>query len=243
MAQKNFPPLMILAGGLGTRLGAKHSAAPKAMVEVNGRPFIDHQLSLLHSKGINNIVLCLGHRAEQIIEFVGDGGRFGLAVEYSLDDIDKKKLVGTGGAVLKASKLTGSPFAVLYGDSYLDIDYLPMMQAFEQSHKAALISVYRNKNHGVPSNMQVEDGQVMAYDKMKPGANMEHIDYGLSIFSEGAFSRFLPGQSFDLSEVVQDLIKQNLLGAYETAVPFHEVGTEQGINELETYLQKKQITP
>ena len=92
-------PVAILAGGMGTRLYPLTERIPKALVEINGEPFLAHQLRLLGARGIERVVLCIGQHGERIREYVGDGARFGLAVEYSFDGL---ALLGTAGAVRNA---------------------------------------------------------------------------------------------------------------------------------------------
>src|ERR1035438_10214495 len=113
-------PVAILAGGLATRLRPITETMPKALIEVNGEPFLAHQLRLLSSNGITRVVLCVGHRGSQIQDYAGDGGRFGLQVEYSFDG---PRLLGTAGAIRPALPLLGNAFHVLYGDSYLPCNY------------------------------------------------------------------------------------------------------------------------
>ena len=90
------------------------------MLEIKGRPFIDYQLKWLKKSGITNIVLCVSHLGQKILEYVKDGSSYDLQVNYAWDG---KKLLGTGGAVKNALPLLGKTFYVLYGDSFLSIDY------------------------------------------------------------------------------------------------------------------------
>ena len=107
-------PVAILSGGLATRLGSLTEKVPKALLPVNGEPFVAHQLRLLAAAGVKHVVLCVGHLGELIQEFVGDGTRFGLTVEFSFDG---PVLLGTAGAVKIALPRLGPQFFVLYGDS------------------------------------------------------------------------------------------------------------------------------
>jgi len=145
-----MPPLALLAGGLATRLRPLTATIPKALVEVAGEPFIAHQLRLLRREGVSRVVMCTGYRGEQIAEYVGDGGRFGLTVEYSQDG---DRLLGTGGALKKALPLLGAEFLVMYGDSYLDIPFAPVVAAFRASHAKGLMVVYRNEGRYDKSNV------------------------------------------------------------------------------------------
>src|SRR5271165_5405998 len=120
-------PVAILCGGLATRLRPMTETIPKALIELNGEPFIAHQLRLLSSRGIKRAVLCVGYRGEMIEEFVGDGAPFGLHAEVLFDG---PTLLGTAGAVRRALPLLGENFFVLYGDSYLPCDYSAVASAF-----------------------------------------------------------------------------------------------------------------
>src|SRR3954447_19941785 len=99
-------PVIILAGGVGTRLGEITKTIPKALVELNGEPFLAHQLRLLRAKGVERVVLCISHFGELIRDYAGDGGRFGLEIAYSFDG---PVLLGTAGAIRKALPLVDGP--------------------------------------------------------------------------------------------------------------------------------------
>src|SRR5438034_10495377 len=120
-------PVAVLAGGLATRLGVLSAARPKSLVPVAGRPFVDHQLELLHRRGLRRVVFCLGHLGDQVVAHVGDGSRYGLDVDYSFDG---PRPLGTAGALRQAARLLGDVFWVLYGDSYLDFAYAAAFEAF-----------------------------------------------------------------------------------------------------------------
>lgn len=233
--------VLILAGGLGTRLSAINPGLPKSMVAVSGQPFVARQLRLLKQQGVREVVLCVGHEAGPLVDFVGDGSRFGMVVQYSYDGETGQtgQLLGTGGALLKASKLVQSPFAVLYGDSWLEVDFEPIIETYFRLGKPALMTVYRNENRLIPSNLKIVDQLVAAYDKERPSADMVHVDFGLSIFSKQAFAGFTEQESFDLSRVVQRLIAAGDLACYEVSQRFYEVGTPEGLKELEEHLKQQ----
>src|SRR6478609_5381766 len=127
-------PVALLAGGLATRLRPITQTIPTALIELAGRPFIDHQLALLHRNGVRTVVLCLGHLGEQVREHCGDGSGYGLRLRYSFDG---EKLMGTGGALARAAPMLGEwpgdALWVMYGDSYMDIEYPAVLDAFVRS--------------------------------------------------------------------------------------------------------------
>src|SRR5215218_1596547 len=120
----------LLAGGLATRLRPITETVPKALVELAGKPFIDHQLALLRRNGIRRVVMCLGHLGERVREHCGDGSRYGMDLRYSFDG---DTLMGTGGALVRAADLLDETFWVMYGDSYMDIDYRAVLAHFART--------------------------------------------------------------------------------------------------------------
>ena len=225
--------MAILAGGRATRLRPLTETKPKAMVEVNGRPFIQHQIALLRANGLRDIVMCTGHLGEQIECFVGDGARFDVRVWYSSDG---DTLLGTAGALRKAKKWLDSPFFVLYGDSYLDVDYQEIYRRFVQSGEQALMTVYRNRGRWDVSNVVFAEGQVRKYDKQNPSPDMEYIDYGLSVLTPEILEAIPDNRASDLAAVYHSLVGEGRLAGLEVFNRFYEIGTHKGLRELEEHL-------
>lgn len=225
----------ILAGGLATRLRPLTEAIPKSLVEINGEPFVWHQLRLLRGYGAGHVVLCLSHLGEQVQESVGDGREFGLDVDYSFDGT---MLLGTAGALKRALPLLGESFFVLYGDSYLPIDLRAVETAFHASGKAGLMTVYANHGQWDSSNVELAAGQIVAYDKKLRTERMRHIDYGLGVFRSEAFDMVPGGKPWDLAVLYQDLLRAGKLAAFEAPQRFYEIGSFSGIAELSSYLRQ-----
>jgi N-acetyl-alpha-D-muramate 1-phosphate uridylyltransferase len=222
-------PVAILAGGLAKRLRPITELIPKALVDVEGEPFINHQLRLLSSRGIQRVVLCVQYRGDLIQEAVGDGSRFGLHVEYSYDG---SELLGTAGAIKKAIPLLGESFFVLYGDSYLPCDYCRIQSVFEDSRRLALMTVFKNDGQWDKSNVEFSAGSMISYDKEKQTANMRHIDYGLGAFNRAAFDFVSDSHANDLAALYQRLLNKGELAAYEVMERFYEIGSFTGLDEL-----------
>jgi N-acetyl-alpha-D-muramate 1-phosphate uridylyltransferase len=222
----------ILAGGLAKRLRPVTKLIPKALVDVQGEPFIHHQLRLLAARGVKRVVLCLQYRGELIKETVGDGKRFGLDVEYSFDGPD---LLGTGGAIKRALPLLENSFFVLYGDSYLPCDYCRIQAAYEESRQSALMTVFKNDGQWDKSNVEFSNGRIIAYDKENQTPGMQYIDYGLGVFSCRAFEVVPEGQAYDLAYLYQRLSAGGELAACEVQERFYEIGSFAGLEELRHY--------
>ena len=203
------------------------------LLPVAGKPFLAHQLELLRKQGVTHVVLCLGYLGEMVERDFGDGSAWGVKVEYSFDG---PVLLGTGGALQKALPLLGEKFFVLYGDSYLPIDFQPVADCFERSGKSGLMTVFHNQGRFDTSNVWFKDGEIKVYDKKNRLPQMEHIDYGLSVLSAAAFREYPQGTAFDLSEVMARLVARRQLAGFEVQERFYEIGSPSGLAELEGLL-------
>ncbi len=224
--------LAILAGGLATRLYPKTLTIAKSMIEVAGKPFIGHQLELLNSKGIKNVVLCLGNLHKEITDYVGDGKKFGLNVKYSFDG---EKPAGTGGAVVNALDLLSDPFMLMYGDSFLNIDFIDIIEYFKNRHESGLMTVLRNEDKWDKSNIDFKDSKIIRYEKTIEG-KFSFIDYGVSMLRKKTLKIYSKGFGFDIAEVFQNLIKSGDLLGFEVFERFYEIGSFSGIEETEKYI-------
>jgi N-acetyl-alpha-D-muramate 1-phosphate uridylyltransferase len=233
-------PVAILAGGLATRLRPATERIPKALIHVADQPFLTHQLRLLHKSGIRKAVLCLGYRGEMIEQEFGDGRGAGVELSYSFDG---PELLGTGGALKKALPLLGRHFFVLYGDSYLPIDYAAPARAFVASRKLGLMTVFRNEGRWDTSNVWFQDGAIRSYSKNERTPEMQHIDYGLGILSATALEPWASHEAFDLADVYRDLISRNELAGFEVTQRFYEIGSPEGLAELDAILRRNQLSP
>jgi len=231
-------PVVILAGGLATRLYPVTRTIPKALILVNGRPFIDHQLALLKEKGVTEVILCVGYLGSTIEEFVGNGFLWGLEVQYSYDG---DKLLGTGGAIKKAVELLPDAFMILYGDSYLDIDFKPVVQRFYVDNLPVLMTVYRNQNALDVSNILMKDDRILKYNKNDRDPAMEYIDYGLIVIRKETFDKYPSHEPFDLALVLSQSVDAGLVAAYEVEQRFYEIGSVQGKKETENYIRNRTV--
>lgn len=230
----SLPPVAILAGGLATRLRPLTERVPKVLLPVAGKPFLAHQLELLRRQGITRAVLCLGYLGEMVQRAFGDCSSDGVKLEYSFDG---PVLLGTGGALKRALPMLGEEFFVLYGDSYLPIDFRPIADFFERSGKLGLMTVFQNEGRFDTSNVVFGDGEIKVYDKKNKAPEMRHIDYGLSLFKSPAFDQWPGDKPFDLADVMQSLVAGEQLAGYEVKERFYEIGSHEGLAELEALLR------
>ena len=229
-------PVAILAGGLATRLHPITETIPKALVDVADVPFIVRQLNYLHTQGIRRVVLCIGYLGTMVQVAVGDGSQFGLEVSYSADG---PSLLGTGGAIRQALPLLGKEFFVMYGDSFLPVNFVPIEKAFFKSKKAALMTVLENGNRWDKSNVLFRNGEIVEYNKHAPRPEMAFIDYGLAVLNSRALESYSSGRAFDLADVYHTLSLTGELAGYEVHERFYEIGSHGGLKETEMYFVNK----
>ena len=230
---RNMLPAAILAGGLAKRLGTLTEKIPKSLILIDGEPFVAHQLRLLQRSGIQHVILCVGHLGEQIEQAVGNGSRFGVDVTYSYDGAI---LRGTAGAIRTALPKLGESFFVMYGDSYLACDYAAIEQEFLRSRKLGLMTIFRNDGQWDASNVEFEEGRILAYNKKNRTPCMRYIDYGLGVFHAEVFARI---GAADLADVYAELLQAGELAGLEVQERFYEIGSPGGLQEMKTFLSRR----
>jgi len=225
----------ILAGGLATRLKDVSNGVPKSLVKVAGKPFIFYQLENLYSQNVRQIVICVGHGANEIINAVGDGSFFGLNIKYSFDGPNQ---LGTLGAVKNALPLLGENFFVMYGDTLLAVDFNSVLQTYIKAHKKALMTIFENNGKWDASNVLFDGCHLKEYSKRAPSLEMRHIDYGLSVLSADLFQINISNSTGDLGDLFSYLAKINELGAFVVNRRFYEIGTPESLSETEKYIKQ-----
>jgi MurNAc alpha-1-phosphate uridylyltransferase len=224
-------PVCILAGGLGTRLGEHVRDTPKPLLDVAGEPFLLHQLRDLAACGARRVVLCVGFLGERIEARIGPE-RFGIEIAYVYDG---PSLAGTAGAIRGALPVLGDAFLVLYGDTYLTVDYAAFERAFLAAGTLGMMAVLRNEGRWDRSNVVLEEGRVALYDKAGQDPRMLWIDYGLGAYRAQA----LDGGEGDLSAIQARLATVGEMAAFEATERFHEIGTPDALAETDAFLRRR----
>jgi len=229
----------VLMGGLGTRLKDYTKTCPKALVEVNGRPFFDYQLDLLIAWGFRKFVFLIGYKADMVEEYYGDGSSRGISISYSYDG---EKLLGTGGAVRRACKYLEDDFLLIYGDSFMDIDYAETLYRYERGKAEgarALMTVLRNNNRFDKSNVIMSDGRLTLYDKHNPTPDMDYIDYGVCMYEKSLFESFPEDEAFDIATIQHELSVKGEMVPQIVTKRFYEIGSPESLAEFSGYANKR----
>jgi len=227
---------VILAGGLGTRMRPLTETCPKTLLPAHGRPFAYYQLQWLASQGVTEIIYSIGHQGEMVRRYWAGEPWPVPSIRY----VDEgEQLRGTAGALRLARDegVLAESFFVIYGDSFLPVEFSPVWRAFQASGQPALMTVLRNEGRWDRSNVIYQPGRVMLYDKAAaPG--MQYIDYGLSCFRRDAFDHHTPA---DLAALFHDLSLQGRLAAFQVHERFYEIGSPAGLHDFEQYIEGCEI--
>lgn len=235
-ASLNLPPVALLGGGLATRLRPMSETIPKALVDVAGKPMALRQVELLRSKGIRQVVWCVGYLGEMIQALLGDGSAYGISIAYSFDG---DRLLGTGGALKKALPLLGPEFFVLYADAYLDCDYRALFGAYRAANMPGLMTIFRNENRLDRSNVIFENGRILRYDKRNHVPKMCYIDYGLSVLRADVFKDIPDGEPWDLADIYSQMAQRGEITGYQVYHRFYEVGSLESLEEARRHFEKQ----
>ncbi|MCR5266951.1 MAG: HAD-IIIA family hydrolase [Lachnospiraceae bacterium] len=227
--------VVVLMGGLGTRLKEYTKECPKSLVRVGSRPFFDYELELLKQWGFRRFLFLIGYQADMIEDYYGDGKGQGISIEYCMDG---EKLLGTGGAVRRALPYLDEDFLLIYGDSFMDINYEETVYRYykgKETGSRALMTVLKNHDRFDKSNVIFEDGKIVLYDKHNTTPEMEYIDYGVCMYERALFEDYEEDKAFDIAEIQTALSKEGKLTAHVVTKRFYEIGSPESLHEFEEY--------
>jgi N-acetyl-alpha-D-muramate 1-phosphate uridylyltransferase len=229
---------LVLAGGLGRRMLPATDSMPKCLLPVAGHPFVDWQLAWLASEGVRDVLYSIGYRGEVVRRHLGDGSRFGLGIRY----VDEgARLRGTAGALRLALDLgvADSHFFVVYGDSYLPVSLRQVEEVYSGQDAPVLMTVYRDPD-GLERPNAIFDGRMVTrYQKglEDPPPEMRYVDYGLSVWERNVVDSMVAEDAVaDLADVFAALSGCGKLGGFEACERFYEIGSPQGLKDLESRL-------
>ena len=228
--------MIIICGGFATRLGNLAKTIPKSMIDINGKTFLEHQIQNLKKNKIKDIILCVGHLSEKIEEYFGNGKKFGVNIKYSYD---KDKPLGPIGAVKNAEKLLDDEFFIMYGDSYLSIDFQDVYKFFKNHDKPALMVVYKNMDKYDKSNLIIKDNLAIGYGEKQRNSEMIYIDYGTSILTKNLLKNVPKDTFFSTGDFFSKLIENRDLLTYEVKNRFYHIGNPDALAELRKYIKSQ----
>jgi NDP-sugar pyrophosphorylase family protein len=230
--------MVILCGGLATRLGHHVKAIPKSMIPIEGKPFLEYQIENLKNHSIKDIILCIGHLWDKIENYFGDGSNFGVNIKYNHDG---KKLLGPIGAVKNAEHMLDDIFFIMYGDSYLFVNFNRVQSSFIKYDKPGMMVVYKNNNKYDKSNLLVEGNMVVGHKEKHKIKEMNYIDYGTSILRKDVLELVPKNTYYSTETFFSNLIDKRQLLAFEVKERFYHIGNPDALKEFNEYIKNNKL--
>lgn len=226
---------LILAAGLGTRIRPLFVGVPKAMVDVNGRPFLVYLLEHLKANGVKEVVLAVGFLANKIRHYFGDGKSFGMKIIYSEGHLP----LGTAGEIKLAEPHLANRFFVINGDTYLPINYKKVLEFHKRNCARVTIVLSRAKREMLGGRVGVgTDGLIESFEEEGAGSRRGWINAGLYVFEKNFVDLIPKGKRTSLEhECFPKCIEDNLLYGYKTDRNFMDVGTPEAYHKLARFLR------
>jgi NDP-sugar pyrophosphorylase family protein len=223
---------VLLVGGLGTRLQPLLPSTPKPLAPVGDVPFLELLVLQLQSQGIRRLVMCTGHRAEQIEEKFGDGRKWGVSIEYSREF----QPLGTAGALKLAENFLKktSDFLVLNGDSFLEFDFCEFLRLHRKHDAIATIAVHKVPDASRYGTVQVDpNDKVIAFCEKKNTGAPGLINGGVYLFNQKAL-QYLPDEPSSLEKDVFPRLLEHGVYAAEQEGMFIDIGTPEDYVRAQT---------
>jgi NDP-sugar pyrophosphorylase family protein len=225
------PPVVILAGGLGTRISSISTTTPKALLQIAGKPFLEWKISELKRSGVEKIYLLTGYLSEKIEHYISLN-KFDLEIEIIRD---KPKNQGTARSLLNAlDHIMEDQFVLTYADNLLPLQISKFTHVLSQSRCRMVVSTWRGQADNF--NADVLNNFVYEYSKTsKP--HFKFLDFGYTFISKEAISHFQSTDVQDLGEVFAELASKGMLEAHVTSDKYFEIGTPKTLLEAQTFLE------
>lgn len=224
---------IIVAGGRGTRLGALTADRPKALLEIGGRPFIDHLVTAVAGQGFDRILLLLGYRADLIERHVDDVGAWGLDVECVATDPDDQ----TGRRFQAAMDRIEERFLFLYCDNLWPMPFDVMWARYLEAGTPGMVTIYDNQDRFTRNNVRVgPDGLVEVYDRSRTQTDLGGVEIGYGFFERSVLEGLTGADASFQDAIYPDLIARRQLAAFTTSHRYYSIGKPERLADTERYV-------
>lgn len=230
-----FPQVVIMAGGLGTRLGPEYSNVPKALAPINGKPFLVLQLEKFIKEGVDRVHYLLGHRNEQVTKLLNELNS-PIQISYTIEPPD---LLGTGGALLNAIGEIEEEFFLTYGDSYLLANINSINLRINESGFTNSMCVTEQEDRENVFNVLCSENRVQRYTKNPKDSENNALDYGLLRLEKSSILKFKPlARKFDLADMFNFLAEKSELYSVLVDENYFDIGSPARLRRLEEFLNE-----
>jgi NDP-sugar pyrophosphorylase family protein len=194
---------VILAGGKGTRLLPYTTVIPKPLMPVGDRPILELIIRQLKHYGFSRVTMAVGHLAELIEAYFGNGNKYGIKIDYSRED----EPLGTIGSLSLIDTLD-TTFLVMNGDVLTNLDYLKLVDFHKKNHAAATIATYNKEVKVDLGILEMDEGFELKQYIEKPTLKYD-VSMGIYMFEPEILSFIEPNEYLDFPDLVQTLMKAN----------------------------------
>jgi D-glycero-D-manno-heptose 1,7-bisphosphate phosphatase len=217
---------IVLAGGLGTRLGKIARSTPKPMLPVGNRPFLEYVVWNLKRFGFRRFIFSVGYLADQIVAHFGDGSRFGVSIAY----VTQQAPAGTGGALFIAKDFLDEMFLVTNGDTLFDINYLDLALALSDQQALAALALRPVNDISRYGGVQLENGHVTVLCE-KGGQGQGLINGGVYVMRRPALEKLLPAPCSLEYDLFPELAASHTLAGRTYNSFFIDIGVPESLQE------------
>ncbi len=219
-------PVVIMAGGLGTRLGSLTENCPKPLLKVKGKPILEHILNKCISHKLKDFYFSVNFKSEMIEEYFGDGSKWNVNIKY----LKENKKLGTAGALSLLNHPGDLPVLVMNGDLLTDINLSELIRFYNKREEDALMCV-RNYESQIPYGVIKTNDSLIVTIEEKP-VNAYFVNAGIYILDRKVFQFIPKNKAFDMTELFKKLMDEK----YRVGVfPIHEYWQDVGqIQDLES---------
>lgn len=216
---------VVMAGGLGMRLRPLTDACPKPLLEVEGKPILEHTVSKLADQGFSKVILSVNYRGEMVEKHFGDGSDWGIEIEY----IKEPKRLGTAGALALMPSVPDGPFIVMNGDLMTDANLQNLLD-YHHENRAKVTVAVTELRYEVPYGVVQVDNYCLTHFEEKPEQHF-FVNAGIYVLGTEALRKIPRGEYFDMTDVIQSFTK----GAGVSVFPIHEYWID--IGDMKSYEQ------
>lgn len=232
---------VIIAGGRGERLRPITNTIPKPMVEVAGKPVLEHIINLFKKHGVNEFIISVCYLPEKITGYFGNGEKFGAKIQYIYEDVDKP--LGTAGCIAEAKKFIDEDFIVTSSDSLRDLDITDMISFHKQKKGFGTLNIYKRFGANPKSMVLFNADKKITKFVERPTPEMLTGDYvwanGFFIIFNPEVFNFIPANTvIDIGKNIFPTLLENKksLYAYPTDGYFIDIGDEKKLQKArDTY--------
>ena len=220
-----MPQVVVLAGGLGTRLGNITDKIPKCLIEVNGIPIITRILDWAFEQGCRRSLILTGHLGEMFEDY-----RHKIQVTF----VKESEPLGTGGALWNAKEYLENEFILLWGDDYHPIDYSSLVELHRR--KSSLLTMTVTEKHE-SMNLRHEKGNIIDYNKSAPPENFNGYEAGTSVVDKKVVEKYGKNGKWSWEETVYSALSGEII-AHIDNTKFWDIGTPRRLEKLENFFKK-----